>query len=231
MQRLAVITGFGPGLSESLAVKLIQDNYLVTGLSRSSEYGLEFERKHTGFMSRQCDVGDAAAVKNVFASLHTDYGETVLLVHNAAQLLLEDFLVIAPEAFEDLWRTCCLGAVNVTHQVLPAMLKAGCGTLVYTGATASVKAGAQSAAFGSAKFALRGLTQSLARAYGPRGIHVIHTILDGVIWGDRAEHKFKMSQEDCMQANDIADSYMALIAQKPSSWTHEIDLRPCKERF
>lgn len=230
-KKLAVITGFGAGLSESLAVRLIQDHYLVAGLSRSGDFGREFEGKYPEFMSRQCDVGDAAAVKNTVASLHADCGATVLLVHNAAQLLLEDFLQIAAEDFEAIWRTCCLGAVNVTHQVLPAMLKTGGGTLIYTGATASVKAGAQSAAFASAKFALRGFAQSLARAYGSQGVHVIHTILDGVIWGERAEHKFKMSREDCMYADDIADSYMALIAQRPSSWTHEMDLRPSRESF
>ena len=89
----------------------------------------------------------------------------------------------------------------------------------------------KSAAFASAKFALRGLAQSLARAYGPQGVHIAHVIIDGVIWGERAEKTFEMSENQCMQADAIADTYMTLIQQQPSSWTHELDLRPYKEQF
>lgn len=228
---LAVITGFAKGLSEQLADKLLQAGYLVVGLSRSGKEAREFEKHHDRFIARTCDIGDNSAVAHILTTLREDYGDATLLIHNAAQLYLDDFLEIKPEEFEQSWRTACFGAFNVTRQILPAMLSAGRGTLIYTGATASVKAGAQSAAFAASKFALRGFAQSLARAYGARGIHVIHTIIDGVIWGQRAEHKFQMSVDDCMQAEEIADTYMALIAQKSSSWSHEIDLRPYKESF
>lgn len=231
-KNIAVITGFAQGLSERLAIQLLSKGYTVAGLSRSAAFAQEFQKKHANvFYSYACDVGDPSAVATVFQKINQECGAPSLLVHNAAQLLLRDFLEIQPHEFEELWRTSCLGGTNVAQQVLPAMLEAGTGTLIFTGATASVKAGPKSAAFAASKFALRGMAQALARGYGPQGIHVIHTVIDGVIWGDRAENKFKMEREKCIEPDDIASAYMQLIQQKSSSWTHEIDFRPASESF
>ncbi|MCR9142295.1 MAG: SDR family NAD(P)-dependent oxidoreductase [bacterium] len=229
---IAVITGFGAGLSEGLALRLMQTGYTVAGLSRSESFGRQFQSQHPDrFRSYACDVGDEAAVVSTFAQIKTECGAPNLLIHNAAQLVLRDFLEIAAAEFEALWRTSCLGATLATQQVLPDMLAASSGTLIFTGATASVKAGPKSAAFAASKFALRGLAQSLARAYGPRGVHVVHTVIDGVIRGDRAQNEFGMPLEKCMDPDDLVEAYMALIAQKPSSWTHEVDFRPAGESF
>jgi len=224
--KLAVITAYGPGLGESVAKGLLAQGSVVIGLSRSGD-----NSEHGGVIHLGCDVSDADSVAKTFEYIRSEYGSPDILIHNAAALLLDDFLAINATDFERLWRTACLSAFLVTQELLPRMLENKCGTLIFTGATASVKAGASSSAFASAKFALRGLVQSLARAYGPQGIHVVHTVLDGVMWGQRAENKFKLSVADCMLADDVAESYLGLIAQKPNSWTHELDLRPFKEVF
>src|SRR5690606_33183000 len=127
------------------------------------------------------DVGDRAALAQAFGACTNRFGAPSLLIHNAAELSIRDFLELEPSDFERIWRTSCLGAVNSAQLVLPDMLKAGSGTMIFTGATASVKGGAKFSAFAAAKFALRGLAQSLARAYGPSGVHVAHVIVDGVI--------------------------------------------------
>ena len=219
----AVITGFGQRLSEFLARRLLDRGYRVTGLSRG---GRGLAESPSGFLALACDVGEPKAVSEAFDRIHAEQGPTTLLIHNAAQLLLDDFMQTTPQQFESVWRTACLGGMLCTQAALPNMLAGGAGTLLFTGATASVKAGEKSAAFASAKFGLRGLAQALARQYGKQGIHVIHTVIDGVIWGERAEKVFKMDPKRCMDAEAIADAYLHLIDQPPSCWTHEIDLRP-----
>ncbi len=230
-KKVAVISGFGKGLAESLAIKLISNDYSVIGLSRSGKVNDQFLSHHEHFERMQCDITKYNDVENAFSRISQQHGDVSLVIHNAAQLLLDDFLAISSEDFEILWRASCLGAVNVSQQVLPSMLSNGTGTLIFTGATASIKAGSKSAAFASAKFALRGLAQSLARASGPSGIHVIHTIIDGVIWGERAKDVFGLQKSSCLTADAVADSYIALIKQPSSAWTHEIDLRPFNEVF
>ena len=117
------------------------------------------------------------------------------------------------------------------QRVLPNMLLNKSGTILVSGATASIKAGAGFSAFASAKFALRGLTQSLAREFGPQGIHVAHIIIDGLVWGPQAEKIFRKDPEICLKPSAIADSYFHLIQQHHSAWTYELDLRPDIERF
>jgi len=110
-------------------------------------------------------------------------------------------------------------------------LQNNAGAIVVTGATASVKAGAKFSAFGSAKFALRGLVQSLAREYGPRGIHFAHIVIDGVIWSKKAEEQYAMEKQHCLLPDSIAENYIQLINQDRSAWTQELDLRPDVEVF
>ncbi len=231
--QVAVITGFGAGFSERLALRLIEAGYVVVGLSRSGKFGEAFlrERNPERFVSYACDVSDPSGVSASFERIRNDCGSPSVLVHNAAELLLRDFLSIRPDEFESLWRTSCLGGMLAAQEVLPGMLERDAGTLIFSGATASVKAGPKSAAFAASKFALRGLAQSLARAYGPQGIHIVHTVIDGVIWGPRAEQEFGMAREKCIDPDHLAQVYLDLIRQPASCWSHEIDLRPPGESF
>ena len=226
--KTAVITGFASGLGEKLAESLLRQNYQVVGLSRS---GKSSGIKHKNFYAFTCDITNESEVKRVFSGIEKEVGSSSLLIHNAANLLLKDFTDIKQDEFEDVIRTTVLGGFLVTQAVLPNMLTKGEGVILYTGATASIKAGVKSGAFSAAKFALRGMAQSLARAYGKRGIHIIHTIIDGVIWGDRAEKFFGMDRKECIEVEALVDTYMSLIKQPKSCWTHEIDLRPSGENF
>lgn len=228
MGEIAVITGFAAGLGTAMAEILLSQGFRVAGLSRT---GRNLDTENDNFRPYQCDVGDAVSLADTFQAIREDLGNPSLLVHNAAKLLLRDFTEINLEEFEAVIRTAVTGGFLCTQEVLPEMLAAERGVIIFTGATASIKGGPKSGAFAAAKFAQRGMAQSLARAYGPRGVHVIHTIIDGVIWGDRAENEFGMDETACMSAEDIAETYWQLIAQKPTSWTHEIDLRPAQERF
>ncbi|MCA8906699.1 MAG: SDR family NAD(P)-dependent oxidoreductase [Rhodospirillaceae bacterium] len=225
---VAVIGGLGTGLSAHLAARLAARGYRVAGLSRR---GTPPPAAAPDCRSYACDIADAAAVAAAFAAIRTELGAPSLYIHNASQRVIGDFLETAPEDFERLWRTACLGAVLCAQQVLPDMLAAGRGTLIFTGATGSLRGGARFSAFASSKFAVRALAQSLARAYGARGIHVAHVVIDGIIWSDSVAERHGMAQEDCLDPGAIADAYLALADQPPSCWSHEIDLRVAKESF
>jgi len=105
------------------------------------------------------------------------------------------------------------------------------GTIILTGATAGRRGGAKFAAFASAKFALRGLAQSLSREFGPQGVHVAHVVLDGLIDEAQTEQRLGPSKPTRMEPDAVARAYLNLATQHPSAWTHELDLRPFSERF
>jgi NAD(P)-dependent dehydrogenase (short-subunit alcohol dehydrogenase family) len=105
------------------------------------------------------------------------------------------------------------------------------GTVIFTGATAGVRGGANFSAFASAKFALRGLAQALAREFGSKGIHVAHVVIDGLIDTAETDRRFGPAQGGRMDAAALAQAYFALAQQSPSAWTQEMDLRPFAEKF
>lgn len=146
-------------------------------------------------------------------------------------LLLESFSKTPLSELEAAWRANCFGAAVVVQRVLPAMLQRSQGTLLFAGATASERGGARSAALASSKFALRGLAQSLAREFGPAGIHVAHVLIDGLIWSPATQIRFSPEESDCMPAQDVASAFLQLSEQPRSTWTHELDLRPWRGRF
>ncbi len=232
-QRTAVVAGIGPGLGGALCRALVAGGYRVAGLARSAAAGeaLEAELGKGAFRAFSCDLTDGPAVQAVMAAVNEDLGTPTVYVHNAGAFHHQAFTDTPPAVFEGLWRTTCLAAVHGAQAALPAMVARGDGTLLLVGATASVKAAAGFSAFGAAKFALRGLAQSLAREYGPRGVHVAHVVIDGVMWGERARDDFEMTEDQCMDPASVAASCLDIIHQPADCWTHELDLRPAAEPF
>ena len=233
LNKVAIVAGVGFGLGEALCQRLINEGYRVAGLSRSTEVGNELVNRFgkEAFLPLQCDLTDPHSVNIAISTVEEQLGTTSVYIHNAAYLHMGEFLETSAEDFESLWKVTCLGAVHGIQRVLPNMLEQKRGTILVTGATASIKAGSGFSAFSSAKFALRGLTQSLAREYSPQGIHIAHVLLDGLIWGAQSRNKFSAKEEDCLLPEAIADSYFHLIQQHRSSWTQELDLRPDCETF
>ena len=233
--RTAVVAGIGPTLGAALCRRLVAADYRVVGLARRGETGAalaeELNRERHCFESVGCDLTDPEAVDRAVGHAEGHFGPPSVYIHNAAQLHIEPFLDTRPEAFEALWRTTCLAAVHGAQRVLPGMVEQGGGTLLFTGATAAVKAGGGFSAFASAKFALRGLVQSLAREFGPQGVHVAHLLIDGLIWGEQARDRFGAEERACLAPDAIAQVYLDLIRQPRSAWSQELDLRPDVEPF
>jgi NAD(P)-dependent dehydrogenase (short-subunit alcohol dehydrogenase family) len=145
-------------------------------------------------------------------------------IYNAGAYTLGGILELTPEQLESSWRIGCLGGLLMAQQVLPAMLERGRGTLLFTGATASLRGSARFAGLAVGKFGLRALAQSMAREFGPRGIHVAHVIIDGMI-GTGSGSPARLSPDA------IAETYWQLHRQDPTAWTQEMDLRPAPEKF
>lgn len=225
---LLIITGYGPGLGDAIAARFGAAGYRVIGVSRTSEPSNA--AGDTTVVPIHCDLTDEVAARGAFAEIFDTHGAPHVLVHNVAKLVIAPFAQIDSATFTDAWRSMCLSAFHSASACLAEMEKDG-GTLIFTGATASVRGGKNFAAFASAKFALRGLAQSLAREYGPKGIHVVHALIDGLIWGPQSVQRFQPDEAACLQPSAIADAYFHLAQQPRSTWTHELDLRPASESF
>jgi NAD(P)-dependent dehydrogenase (short-subunit alcohol dehydrogenase family) len=181
------------------------------------------------------DVTNAADVARFVASAEA-VGPLGIAIHNAGGNRPSPFLQIDAAVFEEHWRAHALGGFLLAQAALPRMLERGAGTLIYTGATASLRGRANFASFAAAKAALRMTAQSLAREFGPRGIHVAHVIVDGAIDGDRIRTSIgdaadRFGKDGMLHPDRIAESYLMLHRQQRSAWTQELDLRPFSESF
>jgi NAD(P)-dependent dehydrogenase (short-subunit alcohol dehydrogenase family) len=138
--------------------------------------------------------------------------------------------------FEELWRLCCFGGFLTGREAAKRMLPNGGGTLIFTGATASVRARPPFTAFASAKAALRAVAHGMAREFGKEGLHVGHVVVDGVIGGDMIRAKVpqiveRLGEDGMLDIDAMTDAYWMLHQQQRSAWTLELDLRPHKESF
>jgi NAD(P)-dependent dehydrogenase (short-subunit alcohol dehydrogenase family) len=159
-----------------------------------------------------------------------------LVVFNAGNNAPHDFRTMSAEFFEQTWRVATLGGFLVGREAARRLAPRGRGTIVFTGATASLRGRPPFTAFASAKAGLRSLAQSMAREFGPLGIHVGHVVIDGGIDGERLnaaapQLKINRGTDGLLNIDAIADAYWHLHRQHPSAWTHELDLRPFKEPF
>ena len=220
---LAIVAGAGPGLGQHLLRTLNQSGYAAFGLNRT------VPDRATSTLA--VDLTDQCATEAKARDLVCTHGAPKLTIHNTAKLVISPFEDTTNGDFEAVWRATVLSAVNVAQACLPAMVDSGGGTFIVSGATASLRGEKNFAAFASAKAALRALTQSLAREYGPKGIHVAHVILDGIIDTAASRDLHDMDPKRMMQPDDIAQSFLALANQPRSTWTHELDLRPMGEAF
>lgn len=220
----AIIAGAGPGLGQALLDRFQAGGYRAVGLSRSAAASGPHE-------SQELDLGDRAQVQAVIAGLIDRHGVPQVVIHNAARLLISPFAETSHIEFEECWRSGVLSAFNLAQAVLPAMAETAGSAFLVSGATASQRGGAGFAAFASAKFALRGLTQSLARTYQPLGVHVAHFNLDGIIDTPASRELHQLPADRMMHPADIAEVYWQIAHQPASTWSHEVDLRPPSEAF
>jgi NAD(P)-dependent dehydrogenase (short-subunit alcohol dehydrogenase family) len=228
----AVVVGVGPGLGLALVNRLVNEGYTVIAAARSATVErLRYPDGPGRALPARCDASDPDDVRRLFDGARA-HGALALAVFNAATFEPGSVLDTSPEDFERCWRIGCLGGFLVGRAAARLMLEQGRGTILFTGATASLRGGAGFVKLAAPKFALRAVAQSMARELGPRGIHVAHVIIDGQIRTPRYDHLAASRGRDALLEPDaIAAAYLALHRQPPSAWTLELDLRPWVERF
>lgn len=229
---LLLITGIAEGLGAATARAFAEAGFDVLGVARSDRAVSVVARavaERGGLYTHvTCDLTQPAALA---AALDRDAGRVAVCVHNAHRLLIAPCEETTVEDFEQVWRVNCLGAFATARLVLPGMVARNAGTMIFAGATAGLRGGAKFTAFASSKFAVRGLAQALAREYGPRGIHIAHVVLDGLIDEAQSDRRFGPASSTRMDADAVASAYLQLARQHPSAWTQELDLRPYSEGF
>ena len=221
---MALIAGAGAGLGQSLCRRFESGGYHVVGLGRT-------EPEATSGAFHALDLADEAKSGAVIRDLIGEHGAPKVVIHNTAELVISPLVETALDDYRRCWSSMVQSAIVLAQGVMPAMKEAGGGSFLVSGATASLRGGARFSAFASAKFALRGLTQSLAREYQAEGIHVAHVILDGIIDTARSRDLHDLDPAKMLDPADIAEAYWQLAHQPKSTWTHELDLRPASERF
>ena len=233
--KVAVVVGVGAGTGASLARRFGRE-YAVAIMARKADYlrALGDEIRSAGGVALEtpADVGNGGQVAAAFATIRDQLGEPDVLLYNAGSGSWGSIVNITPEQYETDWRVNAYGAFLCAKEVAPAMMARGAGVMLFTGATAGVKAGARSVSFGPAKFAMRGLAQALARDLGPRGIHVAWINIDGGIDIPHVGTRYpELKDEDLLRPDEIAETYWHLAHQDRSAWTMELDMRPFKEKF
>lgn len=229
---VCVVTGVGPGNGRAFSQRFAREGYRVAMLARSADALAELESELEGARGYACDVADADSVRESFAALRAELGPVDVLVHNAGSGVFGSFLDATPAQLEQAWRVNALGLFLCGREAVADMQKVGRGAIVVSGATASLRGGAGTAAFASAKAAQRSLAQSMARQLGPQGIHVSLVVIDGVIDIPRTRALLKdRPDEFFLKADAIADSVYHLATQDRSAWTFELDLRPFGEKW
>ena len=241
MSKIAVIIGVGAsnGLGAALCRRYAKGglHVVVSGRTDEKVAAIADEINAAGGVATPCaaDVTVAGDLSALF-SFAESLGEVGAVVYNAGNNAMIPFDKLDEETFEDFWRVCCLGGFLTAKAALPSLLKSGGGSLIFTGASASLRGKANFAHFASAKAGLRNLAQAIAREYGPKEIHVGHIVVDGVINGERVRSRFgeyldDLGEDGSLNPDDMAEAYWNMHGQPRNAWTHEIDIRPYKENW
>lgn len=241
MSGTAIVIGVGArnGLGAALASRFAREGLEVVLVGRTAErLRLVAEDIRAAGGHAETIVADITRehdIASLFAS--PALRETLeLVVYNAGSNARIQTLEITSADFESMWRQNALGGLLVGQEAIRVMRPRGKGTLIFTGATASVRSRPPFVAFAAAKAALRAVAQGLAREFGPEGIHVAHVIIDGIIGGDFARKTFPefvktRGEGGLLDLDEIAETYWSLHQQGRSAWTHELDVRPFSETF
>jgi NAD(P)-dependent dehydrogenase (short-subunit alcohol dehydrogenase family) len=227
--RTALIVGAGPGISASVARGLASAG-LKVGLAARDVGKLASLAADTGAETFAADASDPKAVARLFAEADARLGPPDLVLYNASARTRGPIVDLDPDAVRQALAVTAFGAFLVVQQAARRMTPHGHGAILLTGATAGVKGFAHSAAFAMGKFALRGLAQSAARELGPKGIHVAHFVIDGMVRS--AGRSDPADRPDSTLSPDaIAQSYLDVLRQPRSAWSMEVELRPWVETF
>ncbi len=226
----ALIVGAGSGLSASLARRFHREGMTVALAARNADK-LDGLAGEIGGRAHACDASDPQAVAALFDAVTADIGAPDIVVFNPSFRARGPIVDLDPEQVRRVIEISCFGGFLVAQQAARQMTARGSGTILLTGASASVKGYANSSSFAMGKFGLRGLAQSLARELQPKNVHVAHFVIDGGIARANDARVAERGPDGTLDPDAIADTYLHIHRQHRSAWTWEIEVRPWVETF
>ena len=227
----ALIVGVGSKLSASLA-RLCHKQGMELALAARNVDKLTALASDTNASLYPCDASDPNDVQNLFADVRKALGDLDLVVFNASARVRGGVHEIEPLEVQKAINVTCFAGFLVGHHAAKQMRERGNGTILFTGASASVKGYPNSSSFAMGKFGLRGLCQSMARELAPKNVHVAHFVIDGGInAGPGDERAARLGDDGTLDPDAIAETYLHVHRQHRSAWTWEVELRPWVESF
>ena len=238
---VALLVGAGDAIGSAVARRFAAGGYCVYIARRDAEKSRTVVQEIAGSGGRAravaTDVRNEEAVQVLFAQVEAELGPVEVCLFNAGANVKAPLVETSGRLFFRVWELACYGGFLTGREAARYMVPRGRGTILFTGATASVRGGSGFAAFAAAKFGLRALAQSMARELAPKNIHVAHLIIDGAIDSDAIHGRLSAATgimperppDSLIQTSSVAEAYWALHNQSRDGWTHELDLRPYSE--
>ena len=240
---VALLVGAGDAIGAAVGRRFAVGGYTVCFARRSGEKATPHVDRIVAAGGRarglSVDARSEAAVTELFDSVERDIGPVEVCLFNAGANIHKPALETSGDLYEKVWRLACFAGFVTGREAIRRMLPRGRGTLLFTGATASMRGGSGFAAFAAAKAGLRSTAQSLAREFGPQGIHVAHLVIDGGVDSPAIHARRRARDGDdappapgsLIDLDTVAEAYWTLHAQPRDGWTHEMDIRPYVERW
>ena len=239
---VALLVGAGDAIGAAVTRRFAAGGYRVCVARRDAEKSrsLVQEIVASGGVARAVgtDVRNEEAVQAVFAQVEAELGPVEVCLFNAGANVKAPLIETSGRLFFKAWELACYAGFLTGREAARYMVPRGRGTILFTGATASLRGGSGYAAFASAKFGLRGVAQSMARELAPKNIQVAHLIIDGAIDSEAIHRRLSatgtmtdLPPDGLIQTRSVAEAYWALHNQSRDGWAHELDLRPYSERW
>ena len=241
---VAILVGAGDAIGAAVARRFAAGGYTVCICRRDAAKSQKLidELKAAGHDARafSVDARQEADIQNLFADVEKNIGPIEVCLFNAGSNVSKPLLDTTEKLFFKAWELACYGGFLVGREAARYMLRRGRGTILFTGATASIRGGKGFAAFSSAKFGLRAVAQAMARELGPKNIHIVHLLIDAGVDSEAIHQRMKAAKgieasdippDSLTKTSSIADAYWFAHEQKRDGWTHELDLRPSVEKW
>jgi NAD(P)-dependent dehydrogenase (short-subunit alcohol dehydrogenase family) len=241
---VAILVGAGDAIGAAVARRFAKGGYTVCIARRDAakSQGLVDELKAAGLGAHafNVDARQEAEIQALFDRVEETIGPIEVCLFNAGSNVSKPLLETTEKLFFKAWELACYAGFLVGREAARVMLKRGCGTILFTGATASVRGSKGFAAFSSAKFGLRAVAQAMARELGPKNIHVVHLLIDAGVDSEAIHQRMKAATgidareippDSLTKTSSIAEAYWFAHQQSRDGWTHELDLRPAMEKW
>jgi NAD(P)-dependent dehydrogenase (short-subunit alcohol dehydrogenase family) len=241
--RVALLVGAGDAIGAAVARRFARGGYKVCVARREAakSQGLLDEAKASGLDIRafSFDARNEAEVQGLFARVEAEVGPVEVCLFNAGSNVNKPLLETTEKLFFKAWELACYAGFLVGREAARHMVPRARGSILFTGATASIRGGNGFAAFAAAKFGLRAVAQSMARELGPKNIHVVHLLIDAGVDSEAIHQRMRargieakdIAADSLTKTESIAEAYWFAHHQARDGWTHELDLRPSVEKW